>query len=322
MRDLEEKVEARDDEILDLRANLRSSQNAKERFKSNSDLADVAVRETQVLAAKTIIEGLKPELGALPDLKKGQVTLDGKLTALGDLPGMVTALGGLPTLLASLAGLPQKMAELKEALMASDEKFQNAEDARATDVETILGHHSRLSKVLGQFGLSSSSSGLDIPKTLSLVLSKDLVFNHDNGSTGNKASLDTSRPPPPQSVIYGRRLDTQYSQPSVGPRNNNISPQGFLMPSSSASSYSGAPAALNTHIHGSQGALTTHHLGSQAVYNAPSGPQPPYNPLGSQFAFDQTGNGSGNFGHDYQAPQQHWQQQGQQQQQQQQQPPT
>ena len=202
--------------------------------------------------------------------------------------------------------------------MASDEKFQNAEDARATDVETILGQHSRLSKVLGQFGLSSSSSGLDIPKTLSLVLSKDLVFNHDNGSTGNKASLDTSRPPPPQSVIYSRRLDTQYSQPSVGPRNNNISPQGFLMPS--ASSYSGAPATLNTHILGSQVALTNHHLGSQAVYNAPSGPQPPYNPLGSQFAFDQTGNGSGNFGHDYQAPQQHWQQQGQQQQQQQQPP--
>lgn len=79
VKELEEKVAAQGDELLEIRAALRNSTNSKEGFAANADLAQVAVRETQALAAKAIIDGLKPQFNTLPKISQDIEALNSKL---------------------------------------------------------------------------------------------------------------------------------------------------------------------------------------------------------------------------------------------------
>ena len=240
--DLEGSLAQRDDEILDLKSKLLASENAKERFRASADLASVAVRENQAHAVQPIIEGLKPELSILPKIKEDVKILDSKVAALEGLPAMVVA--------------------LQQAFDASNERSVLADDDRARDSETVICFHNRMIKLLSQFGISVDSPTFDIPKAVSLLLSKSndaskvaqplpiVSLTCDCGCGGAWKTLDTSQPPPPvmpssaPSVLFpapppqsaGPGSDGQTSATPVqhstfllDPTNNNPPPRGYLM---------------------------------------------------------------------------------------------
>ena len=235
---------------------MLSITNAKARFVANSDLAQTAVRETQVLAAKSIVEGLKPELSMLPKLASNIEVLNGKLNALGDLPERVKALEGLPamvkalenipTMMSALDGLPGLVTGLKSVLDESVERTVEANDARASDSEEILCFHKRLQKLFTQFGFSSKSTGIDVPHSVSLILGQTkghssatealpIVTNIcDCGRSWD--SLDTSKPPPSVAAASGSTSVSMpvRTAPTVGARSGQesvkeVSQNDFLM---------------------------------------------------------------------------------------------
>ena len=171
-----------------LRAHVLAADNAKKRFAVNSDLAQVAVRETQALAAESIIEGLKPKFDILPKLVENIEALNGKLNALVDLPAKVEALQGMSTMVRNLENLPTMVTTLGKTVDASKEHSIEVEDPRVSDSEEFLCSQSRLMKVLAHFGFSTDSEKVDVPKAVSSL--------GVSGSGGSRLSPDVSRPPP------------------------------------------------------------------------------------------------------------------------------
>ena len=200
---LEEQIATKEDELKEMRAHVLDADNAKKRFGVNSDLAQVAVRETQALAAKSIIEGLKPQFSTLPKLVENIEALNGKLNALGDLPAKVEALQGL---VHTLDNIPAMVTALGKALDDSKEQSIEAEDSRVSDSEEFLCSQARLVKLLGRFGFSPDSVNVDVPKLISSLGSlgsvsssvsmPTITVNCDCGCGVSWTSLDTSKPPP------------------------------------------------------------------------------------------------------------------------------
>ena len=226
----EEKLSIQNDELIELRTDLHKTNSIKEGFAANADLAQVAVRETQALAAKQIIEGLNPQLNVLPKISKNIETLSAKLNAMDTLPAMVKALGDLPRMVKALSDLPAIVTSLKASFEASNERSVEAEDARASESESVLCSQKRVLKTLNNFGLSHESKDLNIPAVLSSIMS---VVGHSSPSselsnpTAGPSIHDTSRPPPRAPGISGNNDANNYL---LNPRNNNPAPGG-LMPS-------------------------------------------------------------------------------------------
>ena len=227
--ELKGKIATMSDEILELRAALSNSDKTKEGFAANADLAQVAVRETQALASKTIIEGLKPQLSAIPKIASNVEALNAKIDALMNLPDMVKALMNLPNMMGSLADLPAKMVALKASVEES--RIHGVETDYVSEAETILCSQTRMFNVLAQFGFAKENTPLDVPAILHSIWSKEGPSSPPSGtpscSSGGSgvswSAQDTSRPPP--------SLPSSNTRPStyqLEHRNNNSVPGGLL----------------------------------------------------------------------------------------------
>ena len=228
LREFKEKLSVQNDELIELRTDLSKTNSIKEGFAANADLAQVAVRETQALAAKQIIDGLQPHLNVLPKMSKNIETSNAKLNAMETLPEMVKALGDLPKMVKTLLDLPAMITSLREAIEASNERSAEVEDARSSESESVLCFQKRVLKTLDNFGLSHQSKNLNIPDILSSIMS---VVGHPSPSsdlsypTAGPSIHDTSKPPPRAPGASGNTDANNYL---LNPRNNNPAPGGLI----------------------------------------------------------------------------------------------
>ena len=244
--EFKEKLAVKEDELIELRNALKKASGLKEGFVANSDLAQVAVRETQALASKAIIDGLKPEFSTLPKISKSIETLNTNINALTKLPDMVKALENLPAMVETLVDLPALVTALKASIDASTEHSIEDEDARSSDSESILCSVKRANKLMASFGFSSENQAYNVPEVLSSILSH---VRQPQPEFSSSTIRDTSRPPPPvpsASTAHGDYL--------LNTRNNNPAPGG-LMPT--------PPSSGNFH---------------QGYYPQPYSPAPSYAP--------------------------------------------
>ena len=221
VKELKEKVATQKDELTELRNVLSKTNGLKEGFAANADLAQVAVRETQALAARAIIEGLKPEFSALPKITANLEALNAKINTLTKLPNMVKALENLPATIGTLVNLPTMVTALKASIDASTEQSSEKDDARASDSESLLCSINRANKLLANFGFSSESRAFNVPDAVSSILSQIMSEFSPTGKLH-----DTSRLPPPGPASSSRIAPDEYL---LNPRNNNPAP-GDLMP--------------------------------------------------------------------------------------------
>ena len=228
IKKLEETVSVQKDELSELRADLAKSNSIKEGFAANADMAQIAIRETQALAARPIIDGLMPQLSALPKMSKNIENLNDKLNALENLPAMIKVLVDLPTMVKELENLPAVVIALKTSIEASNDRSVEADDARASESESMLCFQKRVMKTLDNFGLSHGSKALNVPGILSSIMSA--VTNSSSStdmsfSAGSQNILDTSKPPPRPPVTSGKNDPNNYL---LNPRNNNPAPGGLM----------------------------------------------------------------------------------------------
>ena len=236
VKELEEKVAAQGDELLEIRAALRNSTNSKEGFAANADLAQVAVRETQALAAKAIIDGLKPQFNTLPKISQDIEALNSKLAGI---PDMVKALESLPEMVKAFAGLPTMVTSLKDSMDKAVEHSVEADDARSSQAETLLCATNRVLKLLAHYGFSNDTKGFNVPATVNSIrdqLGRSAPPIGPSSSASLNRDLDWSSPdysrPPPVLPAPGSFLLDQ--------RNNNLPPRGGLMPNHAGFGYGSA----------------------------------------------------------------------------------
>ena len=228
VQELEEKLAVQNDELTEMRASLRDSNNLKEGFAANADLAQAAVRETQVLAAQSIIDGLKPQFTTLPMISRNIESLNAKLAAMGDLPNMVKALENLPAMVKDLAGLPNLVAGLQASMDKAVENSVDTDNARASESESLQCLITRVLKVLDQYGLSKETKGYNLPAAVDFIRVQLGNSCPPPSSSANAScaqglgwtSVDVSRPPPTV-----RAPGTSFL---LDPRNNNTAPAGLM----------------------------------------------------------------------------------------------
>ena len=214
VKELAEKNAVQKDELIELRNALSKASGLKEGFAANSDLAQVAVRETQALAAKAIIDGLKPEFNTLPKMTK----------IVEELTAKINALSKLPELVATLVELPAKVSALEASIDASVVRSIEGEDARNSDSENISCSIKRVHRLMSNFGFSSENKAFNVPDAVSSILS--LVR-----SEFSTPAHDTSRPPP---SVPGPSSSSGHDYHLIPRNNNNPAPSG-LMPTTSGS---------------------------------------------------------------------------------------
>ena len=215
IQELEEINAVQKDELIEMRNALKKASGLKEGFAANSDLAQIAVRETQALASRAIIDGLKPEFNTLPKINKNVEELTAKINALSKLPDMV----------ANLVELPAKVSALEASIDASVVRSIEGEDARNSDSENISCSIKRAHRLMADFGFSSENKAINVPNAVSSILS--LVR-----SEFSAPAHDTSRPPP---SVPGPSSSTGHDDYHRNPRNNNNPSPGGLMSTTSGS---------------------------------------------------------------------------------------
>ena len=227
LKGLKEKLSVQNDELIEMRTDLCKSNSIKEGFAANADLAQMAVRETQALAAKPIIDGLLPQLSVIPKIVKIVESLNGKLNALENLPAMVKELGDLPTMVKALENLPAMVTALKTSFEASDEKSVEEDDARASESESMLCYQKRVLRILENFGFSHGCKELNVPGILTSIMS---AVRHSpsspdfSSSSAGQSILDTSKPPPRTLMTSGNDKNNYL----LNQRNNNPAPGGLM----------------------------------------------------------------------------------------------
>ena len=182
--------------INNLRNELASCGDAKQRFSAQADLASARLNEHKVASAEPFIEAIKPQIACLPGIQNSLKELLDKVIALGDIPNV-------------LKGVYDELMSLSQSVKEAGE---DSEAKRESDTESIICIVERLSKVLAHFGISTSAPKIDLPKTVANLGAKKGplsdggtgvhgVYSCECGCGENVYGIDVSKPPPASAFV-------------------------------------------------------------------------------------------------------------------------
>ena len=268
---LENTVLARDKVILETKAKLTSSEEAKTRFSASADLASQLSNEYRLNSCAPIIAGVKEELKLLPQVHSMLKALGPKMDAFVEIPAMVSSL--------------KEIGETAISRMKAHEDLVNSMGDNG-DMETLLCLVNRTVTILEQFGFASGATAVNVPQAIYSLASHDpqavsRVPAHGPGSsTPQDVSIDHSRSSVSEVCQCGCGQLLQNSASSslslharggdersfmVGNRNNNSKNMGLLFPNPPPSLHSNNflqghgdnfssskfnPGHGTTHVHG------------------------------------------------------------------------